>query len=243
MSLDDPPPLPLTEADVRNGDLLLFAGRGMEARGVRLATGSHLSHVGTAYRCPVTDRAYIWECGAVPDQVRPLIALAGSSIGSAHLAPLAARLRHCSGQAFVRPLLRVDAGRNDDGRGRADAVSARRYAGWIARHVGTPYGVDFVSHWNQRDGFSLLPLSFIEPPASQDADEECDDGWICSQLVALTYAALGVLELDRPSQTFMPGDFWSDAGEGDENGLCARPPYVFGSPLRLVSSDREREFG
>ena len=177
---------------LQSGDLLLFDGDSWTSQLVKFFTSSCWSHIGIVYKCPKTKELYIWENGDISEASGPIITRKGCPRNSAHLVPLKNRLGAYEGLVYVRRLLKKK------------KINQNKFDRFVSDNLGNSYSWDLVASWNQRGGTSLLPLSFLEDHT------DGQNGWICSQLVVLTYEHLGVMTLLQPSHTYMPVDF---AGE------------------------------
>lgn len=197
--------------NLRSGDLLLFDGESNTSQLIKFFTVSCWSHVALVYRCPKTKILYVWENGDVGRGSGPLITRKGCPRNSAHLIPLKSRLKAYKGLVYVRRLL----GKK--------SIDHKVYDKFVAENLGTDYSWDLVASWNQRGGSSLLPLCFLE-----DKNDRYG-GWICSQLVALTYKQLGVMELLQASHTFMPVDFAKDDIVDNESFILTDPELIHNS--------------
>jgi hypothetical protein len=144
------------------------------------------------YKCPETKALYVWENGEPDKGCGPVITRKGCPKNSAHLIPLKSRLKAYDGIVYIRRLLCKK------------PLNQSKYVKFVANNLGNDYSWDIPPSVNQRGGVSLLPLSFLEEK------KDGSSGWICSQLVALTYKELGIMNLLQPSQTYMPTDFAKD---------------------------------
>lgn len=196
------------------GDLLLFSGKGPISSAIKLFTGHFLSHVGVAYRCPVTLRLYCWEMGNVERGSGPLITRYGKTKEMAHLVLLDKKLESYTGQVYVRGINK--------------SVDGKKFSKFLSEHLGTSYNSNVITAWNERGKMSFIPLSFLDHTNREDANTL---EWMCSQLVAVTYEHLGIMQLNRPSHSFMPFDFWTDLHETINGYRFMEPALLYDSKL------------
>src|SRR3990167_5533108 len=90
---------------LKTGDLLFFEGEGYVSTLIKIFTNSHISHVGMIWRCPITDRIYIWETGDISDDCLPIITKKNSPINAAHLVPLEIKIKQKYKKIYTRRLI------------------------------------------------------------------------------------------------------------------------------------------
>jgi hypothetical protein len=195
----------------RTGDLWLFRGDSAADRAIRALTNAPVNHVGMA---------------VVLDDLPPLMwhAELGKGLvdvwtGNHHrgvqLHDLRAAVLQWSGRYGQRPWMRQLS---------ADITPEREAAllKTIARLDGTPFPATaaLAARWAR---------GRVRRPAGVEVT-------YCAEVVAATYAAMGLLDSDRPTNYYDPGTFWSGddlelldgATLSAEIQVHARPPHTPG---------------
>lgn len=188
----------MRDAMVRTGDVVLFAGVAIESRLIELMCASPVSHAGVVF--VVDGRACVWHIASLH--------------GWSKVEPLEDVAARYPGEVFVRPLL-----------GGGDLT--RALSAFVDRHWGTPYRAapTLVAHQLLVGDVARLPAP-LDAIARRHRDHR--RGWLCSSLVALAYAELGVLRLTRPPDSYLPCHWWHTSEQ-----LHMLPPYRFGDTMRL----------
>lgn len=169
--------------------MMLFEGKNMNSLIIKVFTLSSITHVGMVWRCPFTDEAYIWEIGGQMEN--NTIKKKGSAENSARLTNLNEKVKNYRGAIWYRKLDRTNIDELD---------LAKRTASLFCEHMGTEYKYDTVSAWNNRARFSFIPLSFLERGLKQKQ-------WMCSELIALSYHYLGIIDFEMFHELVLPFDF------------------------------------
>lgn len=198
----------------RTGDIWLFRGRTLADRAIRLATNSPVNHVGMA---------------VVLEDLPPLLwhAELGRSLPDVwtgehqrgvqlhDLRDAVTTWAHRYGQQAWLRQLHVDL---DDAERTALEDTVLRT---IARLDGTPFPstVRLAARWlwgqaPTAERFTGLPgvrtlARLVRDPAARAEAEVRLERAYCAEVVALTYAAMGLVARDRRTSGYDPGDFWS----------------------------------
>lgn len=193
------------------GDLVLYSGDGACGRAAavlsKLLEDSPYTHVGVVYVDPDTRVPYVWEMRAESESGRE----------HTRLSNLRRNVAAYPGQVCVRRLLR-------DGGG--PSVDERRFRTVVRRLWGKRYSYPSMYY------HSLARLFCFGVPAVPRAGR--DAGRYCTDLVAQTYEALGVLDYaghSHGSSSALPCDF----GQHTEV-LPLRPGYRFDDEALVVAS-------
>ncbi|MEK6807359.1 MAG: YiiX/YebB-like N1pC/P60 family cysteine hydrolase [Pseudomonadota bacterium] len=170
---------------LKTGDLVFFAGRGLLSDSVKAVTDSRWSHVAMVMVLPEYDFVCLWESTALSN-------LKDLNIGRTHegvqLVPLSTRLRTYEGDMALRQLCGVRLSRRD----MQKLMALRRKLG------GRPYEA------------STLELMAAAYDGLLGEQQENLSSLFCSELVAETYQALGLIRggrKDKPSNEYTPADF------------------------------------
>lgn len=170
---------------LKTGDLVFFAGRGLLSDSVKAVTHSRWSHVAMVMVLPEYDFVCLWESTALSN-------LKDLNIGRTHegvqLVPLSTRLRTYEGDMALRQLRGVRLSRRD----MQKLMALRRRLG------GRPY---------EESTLELMAAAYDGLLGEQN---ENLSSLFCSELVAETYQALGLIRggrKDKPSNEYTPADF------------------------------------
>ena len=214
---------------LRTGDIVLFAGTGLESAEVQWATCSAYSHIGMVVRCRnalldqddvgsgarARDQLYLWHSpsGAVPE---PDV-LSGRAKDGPQLNPLADMMRIHSGDVYVRRLRPVVRSRVRHALGDPCDGALLEYMRGAARK---PY--------EQR--LRQLVLSEYDGPGGRN--DEDTSSYFCSELVAHTYAVMGLLPGETVCSEYVPSDFAGrfrvlGDGDADEDALGPRVKVLY----------------
>ncbi len=176
---------------LKTGDLVFFAGRGLVSDSIKAVTDSRWSHVAMVMVLPEYDFVCLWESTTLSN-------LKDLNLGHSHegvqLVPLSTRLRHYEGDMALRKLEDVRLGKRD----LQKLMALRR------RLSGRPY---------EESTLELMTAAYDGPLGEQ---KENLSSLFCSELVAETYQALGLIRCgrkDKSSNEYTPADF----SEGTEN--------------------------
>ncbi len=197
--------------NLNTGDIVLFSGRSFDSMEIRCATASPYSHVGMVVRrrTPSGGSAlYLWHAPAGAIESVPDV-LSGRYKDGPQLSSLQRVLEVADGAMHTcslvprwRPLLN----------GESDLMD---------------FMVEQGPKSYERDQTQLVLSAF---GGSCCANEEDTSSYFCSELVAETYKFLGLAPRDRPSNTYVPGDF------SPENALSWMPKsHTFGALVRISS--------
>lgn len=171
---------------LKTGDLVLFSGRTLSSRLVRIFTGSRWSHIGMVVRLPdMPGTPLLWEATR-PSKVRDIFR--GMPADGVQLVPLDDRVLSYEGHVAIRRLQGVspDAGRRRCLEQLMDAWRDRPYHNFVRRFFGV-----------------LL---------CRDAGSPFRRGGFCSELVAEVYRQWRLLPADRPAHHYVPRDFCHEEG-------------------------------
>ena len=171
----------------RTGDLWLFRGRSLADQGIRMVTNAPVNHVGMAV---VLDDMppLMWHA----ELGRGLVDVwAGQHQRGVQLHDLREALEQWCGRYEQRAWMRqLDAPITTE---REDAVLTT-----VARLDGTPFPAT-----------AALASRWARGRFKHDAGLEVT---YCAEVVAATYTAMGLLDPDRPTNYYDPGNFWSGDG-------------------------------
>ncbi len=201
--------LPLSEAVqlTRTGDLWVFRGRSAADRAIRLVTNAPVNHVGMAV---VLDDMppLLWHA----ELGRSLVDVwTGTRQRGVQLHDLAQAVDHWRERYRQRAWFRQLT--PDVTRAQEDAALRT-----IARLDGTPFPstTKLAGRWLRgRAGFLADPRALRARRRGGPAPAMDPRAVYCAEVVALTYADMGLLDGAMPSMYFDPGTFWS----GDDLGL------------------------
>ncbi len=175
---------------LKTGDLVFFAGRGLVSASVQAVTHCKWSHVAMVMVLSEYDFVCLWESTTLRN-------LKDLNMGQVHegvqLVPLSTRLRSYEGEVAVRQLQGVTLGKKH-----LKALTTLR-----RRLAGRPYEESTLE----------LMMSAYDGPGGDQAENL--SSLFCSELVAETYQALGLIRSgrrDKPSNEYTPADF-SEARE------------------------------
>lgn len=171
---------------LKTGDLVLFSGRSLSSRLVRVFTGSPWSHIGLVVRMPdLPGTPLLWEATRA-SKVRDI--LDGRLDDGVQLVPLDDRVASYDGLIAVRRLegVRADAGARDSLDRLMESWRGRPYRNFVVR---------FLVAWLRRE----RSPDFLR-------------GGFCSELVAEVYRQWCLLPAERPAHHYVPRDFCSVQG-------------------------------
>lgn len=170
---------------LKTGDLLLFAGKSFSSDSIKWVTLSPWSHVAMALVLPEYDLVCLWE--ATTDVDVQCLDRRVTRPG-VQLVPLSERLRRYTGQVALRRLEGAALRKKDC----ADLIKLRH------KFSGRPY---------EENTLELMRAAYDGPLGDQ---RENLRSLFCSELIAETYQALGLLRSGRdekPSNEYVPADF------------------------------------
>ena len=171
----------------RTGDLWLFRGRSLADQGIRMVTNAPVNHVGMAIALDDMP-PLMWHA----ELGRGLVDVwTGQHQRGVQLHDLREAVVQWSGRYAQRAWMRqLDAPITAE---REDAVLKT-----VARLDGTPFPAT-----------AALASRWARGRLKHDAGLEVT---YCAEVVAATYAAMGLLAPDRPTNYYDPGNFWSGDG-------------------------------
>lgn len=200
--------------NLKTGDLLLFEGEGRNSSLIKFFTESHITHSAIVWKCPITDRLYLWEVGDVKQETLPIITRRNRPLNSARLILLSRKLKHTRfKKGYVRRLIAEK------------PVNFAKLDMFIARNLGKFYTTNLVSLFLQRCNPSFINLSFLHDETEFTEDHKYKE-WVCSQIAVLSYYEMGIIKLlDEYTHTITPGDLFED--------IVTMPGYSFTDPELL----------
>jgi hypothetical protein len=173
------PPARLDE--LQTGDLVLFSGRTLSARLVRLFTGSYWSHVGIVLRLPDGgEEPLLWEA----TRASTLADIhSGGRFDGVQLVSLVEKVASYPGEVVVRRLVGTETAEH----------RYRRIKPLLRQWSALPYCNFVFKQW-------LVWWHGHDAAAWQR-------GGFCSEFVAEVYKHLQLLPADKPSMHYVPRDF------------------------------------
>ena len=172
------------------GDVVLFTGRGLTSRLIRLGTGEY-SHVGMVVRAVQEDLVLLFESTTLSD-VDDIVT--GEPVRGCMLVPLSYRVGRYRGRIAIRRLIGVD--RDHGFRERVREVRKTIHL--------TPY----------EEKWTTLIRAALPDEMTNTVEEV--ESLFCSEAVALFYQETGLIPKKRTASAFHPGDFTSKSGVIDQ---------------------------
>lgn len=182
---------------LQTGDILLFSGRSLISRLIKLFTGGRWSHIGIVVRDAASDELLLWE--ATSNNTIKDVEF-GHIPRGVQLVSLEEKLRSYNGIAAVRFLEGVE----------RSPKMMKRFRWLFKRLRRAPYRNYLVEYINV--GFR--------------GNRRAGHYAFCSQLVAEAYMRMRLLRPERPSAFYTPNDFAKDRSLLLQNGRLTAPLVV-----------------
>ena len=168
--------------DLKTGDLVLFAGRGLVSATIKYSTFSKWSHVGMIINMPEYDFVTVWESTTLSKAMDLETHAPRSGV---QLVPLSARVRTYNGEIAVRQLEGLEPNHID-----VNGLMELRKE--VSRR---PY---------EQSKLELIKSAYDGPFGHNEEDLS---SLFCSELVAEAYQRMGLLSEQKPSNEYTPADF------------------------------------
>ena len=179
---------------LQTGDILLFSGRSLISRLIRLFTRGRWSHIGIIVRDVASDDLFLWE--ATSNNTISDVEF-GHIPRGVQLVSLEEKLRSYNGIAAVRFLEGVE----------RNAKMMKRFRWLFKRLRRAPYRNYLVEYLN----------------IGIRGNRRAANCAFCSQLVAEAYMRMRLLRLERPSAFYTPNDFAKDRSLPLKHGKLTAP--------------------
>ncbi len=167
---------------LKTGDIVLFSGRGFISRLIRLTTRSRFSHVGLVLKFHGYDPVFLWESTAISN-IKD--AFSGKLKYGVQITLLSERIAHYEGECAIRQLGNY-----------LIAPEQTAELNKLRRELKCrPY---------EKSKKELIK-SAIDNFGSENKEDL--SSIFCSELVAEAYQRLGLLNEDKASNEYLPGDF------------------------------------
>ena len=177
--------------NAQTGDLVLFHGNSAESAMVEAATGGIYSHSAMVIVLPVTGEKTLWQAAGEALEVDPV---KGVLHTGAQLGPLADTVslvyHHWNDEPHYRPV-----------------------TNWARTPNVGAQALTFVNDLEERPFPQTALEMLLVWQAGKQLDMDLTKGNVfCSELVAMTYQALGLLADDPVANSYSPNDFSSQFG-------------------------------
>lgn len=115
--------------DFQTGDLILFDGKRSKSKLIQYATGSNWSHCGILFKCPKTEKLWIWEVGGLSRNAGYVIQKKNSAKRDSHITCFDTRIPNYCGMVAVRRL-------------KGDIIDQQKLKSFMIHHLGIPYSLE-----------------------------------------------------------------------------------------------------
>lgn len=190
-------PLNALKRDLKTGDIILFSGKSLISRMIRLFTFSRWSHIGLVIRDRRTDELLLWE--ATTDNIVDDYEL-GPRKRCVQLVKLEEKIRHYRGVVAVRHL-----------RGVEIDLQMQSELDNLVKQLRT------ASYQNYLIEYLRYFLGYRRDQMKQA---------FCSQLIAEAYQRLRLIPLEKPPIFYIPKDFAPERRFRLARGRLSRPYVV-----------------
>lgn len=207
---------------MQTGDIVLTRCKGRMGRFIRFFTWSEYNHAALAYRCPRTNKVYLWDMGSCPSASGPIITRKGCGPSSAHLVG-ADQMIETQAKALVLPIEYSDT----MGGAALRRDAELRVSKFIASNLGRTFASDVILKWDKG-----LRISSLDKSIFTDEEFVPTDGWMCAELVVETLQAAGLGVSLRPCAEFFPGLF--ESREWLEYDFLPTPGVSWGEPVVIA---------
>ncbi|WP_343561584.1 hypothetical protein [Kiloniella sp. b19] len=171
---------------LKTGDIVLFAGESLFSKAIRFVTRSQWSHVGMVIKIERWNLALLWE-STTPSDAKDIEG--GTVTNGVQLVALSSRVQSYKGKIAIRQLNKSISDEQID-----------RLAAFRESVKGRKF---------EKDALELVRAAMDNTFLGDEEGEDLSS-FFCSELIAESYQAMGLLqEGDKPSNEFTPADFSS----------------------------------